>query len=225
MANSASAALAEFKSQRLGSLLGGGGSTIDPGPIGNGMDSAAQRLDRTQPSATSTSFLDSIRSSGKRTNDLLMQNIRNKQQATIPTANTGYNVSGGGGGGNSGAGGPRGQYGLTVPAANSFNQLSSAFSKQFGHGISVNDGGRTYAQQQILYNQYLNGTGNLAAKPGTSVHESGLAMDWGGIGGVGSATHNWLRQNAANFGWYWTGGSFSQIESWHWEFHPEWAGR
>lgn len=219
MVNSASAALAEFKSQRLGSLLGGGGSTVDPGPIGTGMDSAAMRMDRTQPSKQSVQFLDSLTQQNRRTNDLLMQNIRNKQQSqpTIPTANQGYHPGP--------SDGSRGQYGLQVPAANSFNQLSSAFSKQFGHGISVNDGGRTYAQQQILYNAYLNGTGNLAAKPGTSVHESGLAMDWGGIGGVGSATHNWLRQNAANYGWYWTGGNFSQIESWHWEYHPEWAGR
>lgn len=218
MANSASMALAEFKSQRLGSLLGGGGSTVDAGPIGNGMDTATDRLNRTQPSAASTSFLDSTRASGRRLNDLLMQNIRNKQQGpTIPTGSTGYRPGP--------SDGTRGQYGLQVPAANSFNQLSSAFAKQFGHGITVNDGGRTYAQQQVLYNAYLNGTGNLAAKPGTSVHESGLAMDWGNIGGVGSATHNWLRQSAAQYGWYWTGGTFSQIESWHWEYHPEWAGR
>lgn len=220
MVNSASAALAEFKNQKLGTLLSGGGSTVDPGPIGTGMDSAAMRMDRTMPSKQSVQFLDSLTQQNRRTNDLLMQNIRNKQQATIPTMNTGYRAAPSGG-----SNSPRGQYGLQVPAANAFNQLSSAFAKQFGHGITVNDGGRTYAQQQILYNAYLNGTGNLAAKPGTSVHESGLAMDWGGIGGVGSATHNWLRQNAANYGWYWTGGSFSQIESWHWEYHPEWGSR
>jgi hypothetical protein len=36
---------------------------------------------------------------------------------------------------------------------------------------------RTYAQQVELYNAYLNGTGNLAAKPGTSNHGWGLAVD------------------------------------------------
>lgn len=36
---------------------------------------------------------------------------------------------------------------------------------------------RTYAQQQELYQMYLNGTGNLAAKPGTSNHGWGLAVD------------------------------------------------
>jgi hypothetical protein len=36
---------------------------------------------------------------------------------------------------------------------------------------------RTYEQQVELYNAYLNGTGNLAAVPGTSNHGWGLAVD------------------------------------------------
>jgi hypothetical protein len=36
---------------------------------------------------------------------------------------------------------------------------------------------RTYAQQVELYAAYLNGTGNLAAKPGTSNHGWGVAVD------------------------------------------------
>lgn len=36
---------------------------------------------------------------------------------------------------------------------------------------------RTYAQQEELYRAYLNGTGNLAAVPGTSNHGWGLAVD------------------------------------------------
>jgi hypothetical protein len=36
---------------------------------------------------------------------------------------------------------------------------------------------RTYAQQVELYQAYLNGTGNLAAKPGTSNHGWGVAVD------------------------------------------------
>lgn len=36
---------------------------------------------------------------------------------------------------------------------------------------------RTYAQQQELYAMYLNGTGNLAAVPGTSNHGWGTAVD------------------------------------------------
>jgi hypothetical protein len=36
---------------------------------------------------------------------------------------------------------------------------------------------RTYAQQVALYADYMNGEGNLAAKPGTSRHEKGNALD------------------------------------------------
>ena len=36
---------------------------------------------------------------------------------------------------------------------------------------------RSYAQQVALWNAYQNGTGNLAAQPGTSDHESGTAID------------------------------------------------
>jgi hypothetical protein len=36
---------------------------------------------------------------------------------------------------------------------------------------------RTYDQQVYLYQQYLNGTGNLAAVPGTSNHGTGIAVD------------------------------------------------
>jgi hypothetical protein len=36
---------------------------------------------------------------------------------------------------------------------------------------------RTYAQQVELYNLYLSGKGNLAARPGTSNHGWGLAVD------------------------------------------------
>lgn len=51
-------------------------------------------------------------------------------------------------------------------------------------------GGRTTAEQQALYNAYLAGTGNLAAKPGTSWHEYGFALDFNGVNGVYPGTFN-----------------------------------
>lgn len=36
---------------------------------------------------------------------------------------------------------------------------------------------RTYEEQEELYQDYLNGTGNLAAVPGTSNHGTGIAVD------------------------------------------------
>lgn len=49
-----------------------------------------------------------------------------------------------------------------------------------GGKVTVSSGYRTNQQQQALYEAYQNGTGNLAAKPGTSKHEHGEAIDWGG---------------------------------------------
>jgi len=43
--------------------------------------------------------------------------------------------------------------------------------------LRVNFGKRTFAEQTVLWNRYLNGTGNLAARPGTSRHEIGDAAD------------------------------------------------
>lgn len=42
--------------------------------------------------------------------------------------------------------------------------------------ITVVSGYRTYAEQAVLYQRYLAG-GNIAAKPGQSNHEKGLAVD------------------------------------------------
>lgn len=48
---------------------------------------------------------------------------------------------------------------------------------QLGTKLEVISGHRSHAEQQVLYDRYLAGTGNLAAKPGTSRHETGRAAD------------------------------------------------
>lgn len=47
---------------------------------------------------------------------------------------------------------------------------------RIGKTITVISGYRTYAEQAALYQRYLHG-GNIAAKPGHSYHEKGLAVD------------------------------------------------
>lgn len=48
------------------------------------------------------------------------------------------------------------------------------------------------------------------ARPGTSQHEWGTAIDFGRCS-VGSTSHSWLSKNAATYGWInWP------VESWHW---------
>ncbi len=50
-------------------------------------------------------------------------------------------------------------------------------AERLGKQIDVVSGHRSYDEQAALYQKYLNGTGNLAARPGTSNHESGNAAD------------------------------------------------
>ena len=138
---------------------------------------------------------------------------------------------GGGGGGGSGyslrgmgkpqSGGGRGQYGLTAPAANAFNRMSAAYRNVWGSPLTVNSGGRTREEQAYLYEGWINRRPgfNLAAPPGSSLHESGIAVDIGGpITSSGTKQHAWLRANAAQYGWYWVGSNFG--EPWHWEWRP-----
>jgi hypothetical protein len=49
--------------------------------------------------------------------------------------------------------------------------------ERMGEPVSVTSGHRSREEQEVLYQKYLDGTGNLAAKPGTSDHESGNAAD------------------------------------------------
>lgn len=58
-----------------------------------------------------------------------------------------------------------------------FLSALAAFNKAAGGRFSVISGLRTRAEQERLYALYLSGRGNLAAKPGTSRHETGDAAD------------------------------------------------
>lgn len=112
--------------------------------------------------------------------------------------------------------GARGAYGLEKGAGTRLQALQGAYRKQFGTDLPVISGGRTFQEQTALYNSWLAGKGNLAAKPGTSKHETGRAVDFGGAAhSGGTAQHSWLAANAPNFGWHWAGKNFG--EAWHFE--------
>jgi len=235
MVNSASAALAEFKSQRMGGLLSGFSSQVAaPTIAGTSLsDTANDRLARSAPKKSSTMFMDQVRQSGRRMHETAMAGMQARQQQTMGSAGgsggaqTGYRLPSGG---KPQTGGPRGAYGITVPAAAAFQKLSAAYKAAGMGNLTVNSGGRTYQEQARLYALYKAGKGNKAAPPGTSLHESGIALDLGGPlyntnmqAAMATRQHQWMRQNAAQFGWYWVGKNFG--ESWHWEYHPEWGGR
>jgi D-alanyl-D-alanine dipeptidase len=75
--------------------------------------------------------------------------------------------------------------------------------------LAITSGFRTMAEQRYLYDCYRSGrcnSGNLAAPPGYSNHQNGLALDL--------TTSSWLANNASRFGFVRTVPS----ESWHYEY-------
>lgn len=62
-------------------------------------------------------------------------------------------------------------------AAAAFNAMNVEARRRWGRSIRVRSAYRTYSQQVYFWNLYLSGRGNLAARPGTSNHGWGLAVD------------------------------------------------
>jgi LAS superfamily LD-carboxypeptidase LdcB len=105
-----------------------------------------------------------------------------------------------------------GQY-LRADAAKNFVAMQQA-ARQAGINLTATSGFRSMEQQRALYQRYLNGTGNLAARPGYSNHQGGVSMDIGGVGGYNTRTFNWLKANAGRFGFV----NDVRGEYWHWTF-------
>lgn len=92
-------------------------------------------------------------------------------------------------------------------AANFDSMVAAA--KKDGVNLQINSGHRSRAEQEKLYAAYKNGTGNLAAKPGTSNHEKGQAIDFKNNPGA----YNWLAKNAQKFG-------FKNLPGEPWHYSP-----
>lgn len=76
--------------------------------------------------------------------------------------------------------GPSGDIPLEASAAASWNSMREESLNIYGQDLypaGPVSGYRSYEQQAEMYAAYLNGTGPLAAPPGTSAHESGAAVD------------------------------------------------
>lgn len=100
---------------------------------------------------------------------------------------------------------------LSAPAAHAFKRMQDA-ARAAGVVFQVNSAFRTMAQQMTLWQAYLAG-GNLAAEPGFSNHQNGIAVDIESAGGT-NAAFKWLTANAHRFGFKRTVSS----EPWHWEY-------
>ncbi|HNI34892.1 MAG TPA: M15 family metallopeptidase [Microthrixaceae bacterium] len=104
-----------------------------------------------------------------------------------------------------------GSHRLSPPAASAFLKLRSAAEAE-GVDIGVTDSYRSYdAQVDVARRKGLYSQGGLAAKPGTSAHGLGLALDLD----LDSSALAWMRANAGRFGFV----EDTPRESWHWKFN------
>lgn len=85
-----------------------------------------------------------------------------------------------------------------------------------GVDVSIKSGFRSYPEQKQLYDGYVHHLPgyNLAAKPGTSKHQNGVAFDIAVAGGDGNPTYDWLKKHAPAKGFVRT----VNKEPWHWEY-------
>lgn len=86
---------------------------------------------------------------------------------------------------------------MSTAIAPRFDRMVAA-ARAAGIDLTINNAYRSYAEQQRLYQLYLAGRGAVAAKPGTSNHETGKAIDFSNTPGA----YAWLRANASRFGLY-----------------------
>lgn len=94
-------------------------------------------------------------------------------------------------------------------------RLNATFRAAFGHDLIVNEGYRDLATQERYYAKPPSGAGT-AAKPGTSNHGWGLAVDLKLRGGE----YAWMLANAPRYGWInplWARDGKGIEEPWHWE--------
>ena len=107
---------------------------------------------------------------------------------------------------------------LRADAESAFEAVSRAWAEQYGVLLCVSDSYRSLASQVQLYAVRP----SLAARPGTSNHGWGVALDLcGGVQRFDSDQHHWLARNGPQFGWFhpqWARQGGSKPEPWHWEF-------
>jgi zinc D-Ala-D-Ala carboxypeptidase len=102
---------------------------------------------------------------------------------------------------------------LWAPAADSLSTLI-ADARRAGVHIGITDSYRPYAEQvDLARRKGLYSQGGLAAKPGTSDHGWGLAVDLD----LDSKAQAWMRANAGRYGFV----EDTPREPWHWAYTPK----
>ncbi|HEX5333057.1 MAG TPA: M15 family metallopeptidase [Cellulomonas sp.] len=111
---------------------------------------------------------------------------------------------------------------LRCDAADALAGLNDAFRARFGESLAMDLTYRSYDEQMRIAAYY----GALAAKPGTSSHGLGTALDvqeWPGVYGFGTERYVWLVASAPTYGWFAPArvretGAYP--EYWHYEYGP-----
>ncbi|WP_435299151.1 M15 family metallopeptidase [Timonella sp. A28] len=107
---------------------------------------------------------------------------------------------------------------LRHDAAIMFDMMSVDFSSTFGRSLKLTDSYRTLETQYVLKAQKP----FLAARPGTSNHGWGLAVDIAGPeASFGTEERQWLVDNGWKYGWFsptWAHPDGVKPESWHFEY-------
>jgi LAS superfamily LD-carboxypeptidase LdcB len=107
---------------------------------------------------------------------------------------------------------------LRADAAVALMNLDVAYRARFHRHLDLTDSYRSYAAQVSVAARKP----GLAARPGTSEHGWGLAVDLaGGAAEPGAREHEWLLEHAPAFGWDnppWARPGGSRPEAWHWEY-------
>lgn len=109
---------------------------------------------------------------------------------------------------------------LRADATGALTRLNDAFRAEFGDDLDVDLTYRDYATQVAM----RKALGSVAAKPGTSSHGTGLAMDlqeWPCEYGFGTPQRDWLVANGPAYGWVspsWARENGSNPEYWHYEY-------
>ena len=107
-------------------------------------------------------------------------------------------------------------------AAGALAAWNLAHIDYWGRPLPVNETMRDLNRQWHLYTGWVNRQPgfNLAGYPGTSIHGWGLAADidtdW-----VGGPHQQWLAASSRAYGFWPAGLTFSQVESWHFEYDAD----
>ena len=117
---------------------------------------------------------------------------------------------------------------LERAAAKALAELSAAAKKE-GVTLLISSAYRTYNYQKILFDDHVKRLGEeeasrQSAKPGTSQHQLGTAVDFGDITNSFADTRasKWMEKNGGKFGWSLSYpknlSSGYMWESWHWRW-------